>query len=137
MQDAVIRLAPRQRLLAPVLGTLVGLMQLQLDQVAVAVVIFVITLVGTSAQAGYGVELTPQALVMNGLTRRAIPWSEIEAFEIARAWGATVLRPRLADGSRPRLRAPVTGGPLRDPEFDAKVVRIEEYWEQHTAGRAS
>jgi len=122
---------PKQILLYPGVGILLATSQLLSGNPAFAVVLLIAFGVISLLQTRWGIDLTPQALVMRGITRREIPWSEISGIESDSLLGTTMVRPHLVDGSRPRARAPLTGFLQRDPEFEAKLARIEEYWREH------
>lgn len=120
-----------QRLIYPAIGVILALTQLLDDQIGLAIAFLVAFGALYLAQSRFGLDLTDEALVMHGLTTRAIPWPEIERIETRRTLGTTLVRPVLRDGSAPMTRAPYTSFIGADSEFEAKVARIREFWRGH------
>jgi hypothetical protein len=84
--------------------------------------------------ARFGATLTPQGVIVRGLTTQRIPWQQIAAVDTYRALGGTGVVLRMAGGGSKRLRAPVTAPLQRDPDFQAKVATFQQWW-QHYAGQ--
>jgi hypothetical protein len=83
-----------------------------------------------AGQRAFGVELRPDALVLYGLRRRIIPWSQIGVISVSSLLGQRYIRV-YADGRDWSLRAPTHMKVLApDPEFDAKLAMICWTWEQ-------
>ncbi|MFJ4619510.1 hypothetical protein [Streptomyces sp. NPDC088812] len=72
------------------------------------------------------VTLTPDALVVVGLRRRRIPWAHILRLEVRRSLGVRQVIVWTVDGRGTTLQAPTSPG---DPEFEAKVRTLVEWWE--------
>jgi hypothetical protein len=82
--------------------------------------------------------LTPAELVLRAgpIGGRRLPWASITAIEVyraKRALGGRLLRVHEESGHRTTLLAPVAGGfdMPADPDFDAKVEAIREWWVLH------
>jgi hypothetical protein len=81
-----------------------------------------------------GIDLTPDALVLRGIRRRVLPWSEITSMRIVPQLGQQAIVVTTRDEQR-RLRAPVHTpflGPDRD--FRAKADTLYRYWVEHRGG---
>lgn len=77
----------------------------------------------------FGVELRPDALMVYGFRRQAIPWSAIDRVERSTSFGSTYLKVHV-DGRRRRLRAPQHTPFLSpDDEFEAKAAVVLRTWE--------
>lgn len=120
-----------QLLLYPAVGLLLAASQLLSGNPVAAAVLLVAFAVISVMQARWGSDLTPEALVVRGITTRVIPWSEITGIETGSVLGTTLIRVRRANGSRTQMRAPLTGFLQRDPEFPAKFTQIEGCWREH------
>jgi hypothetical protein len=78
-----------------------------------------------------GIDLTPDALVLRGIRRRVLPWSEITSMRIAPLLGTQSILVTTRDGQR-RLRAPVhTPFLAPDGDFHAKADTLHRYWVEH------
>jgi hypothetical protein len=73
----------------------------------------------------YGVELTPNWLVLRGNRRREIAWRDIIGLEIRRTVGIRRVVVSVADGRRIVLRAPMS---FLDHRFDHKVQVLMDWW---------
>ncbi|MFF3503148.1 hypothetical protein [Streptomyces sp. NPDC003247] len=82
--------------------------------------------VATFLQRRDGVILTPDALVVAGLRRRRIAWAHIQRLEVRRSLGWRQVIVWTVDGRGTTLRAPASPG---DPDFEAKVRTLVEWWE--------
>ncbi|MFC9845549.1 hypothetical protein ACFWFF_08525 [Streptomyces sp. NPDC060223] len=77
----------------------------------------------------FGVELTPNWLVVRGNRRRQIAWRDIIGLEIRKTAGIRTVIVAVSDGRRIVLRAPMS---LLDRRFDHKVQVLMDWW---VAGR--
>ncbi|MFE9765766.1 hypothetical protein ACFYPC_14760 [Streptomyces sp. NPDC005808] len=77
----------------------------------------------------YGVELTPNSLVVLGNRRREIAWRDIIGLEIRKTAGIRTVIVAVSDGRRIVLRAPMS---LLDRRFDHKIQVLTDWW---VAGR--
>jgi hypothetical protein len=77
-------------------------------------------------------ECTPTTLRTRGYRSHECAWKDVTQIYIHRlkSQGSTTysIRVRTATGKRFKLALPVTGGVMRDPQFGAKLMGIEEYW---------
>ncbi|MFD7133308.1 hypothetical protein [Streptomyces sp. NPDC059894] len=80
-----------------------------------------------------GVILTPDALVAVGVRRRRIAWAHIQRLEVRRSLGWRQVIVWTADGRGTTLRAPASPG---DPDFEAKVRTLVEWWEARRSAPA-
>lgn len=80
----------------------------------------------------FGVTLTPHELVMRGLTRRHVAWSDVVAITQESMLGSRYVRLWTRTGRRRRLRAPVTQLGVGRRRFDADFAILEQWWLSHT-----
>ncbi|HEU0131595.1 MAG TPA: hypothetical protein VFQ85_11470 [Mycobacteriales bacterium] len=102
------------------------------DREPVMLALFAVTwgCVATAMRA-YGVEVRPDALVLLGLQRRVVLWSDVDAVYTESVLGTRVVRV-VADGRVLLVRAPTHLALVApDPAFDAKVATLVRYWEAH------
>jgi len=83
--------------------------------------------IGLIVSRGFGVTLTPDALVSHGMRRRVLPWSEITGITKDNLLGTRRVVVHLRDGRTVRLRAPIGGFPW-DPDFERKFHTIGQWW---------
>lgn len=82
--------------------------------------------------AWFGIDLTPDAAVINNFRRRVIPWSDVAAITQQRRLGTRRVILWTTRGERVGLRAPfvdVTG--IGSRTFDADFRTIGEWWLAH------
>ena len=92
-------------------------------------------LLGLLVAAGnlaFGVTLTPHELVMRGLTRRHVAWSDVVAITQESMLGSRYVRLWTRTGRRRRLRAPVTQLGIGRRRFDTDFAVLEQWWLSHT-----
>lgn len=63
--------------------------------------------------------------------RRSCPWTRVADIGVWSNGRTTTVRVHRADGTRFLLGAPVTGGVMADPMFEAKVEEITNAWNVH------
>jgi hypothetical protein len=85
------------------------------------------------AQWGYiafrvGITLTPE---VHNLRRHTIRWADIQAIQVEGYLGSRAIVIYRTDGSRVRLRAPITGFLAWDRRFDEKFHTIGRWWLDH------
>ncbi|MFJ4844629.1 MULTISPECIES: hypothetical protein [unclassified Streptomyces] len=79
----------------------------------------------------YGITLTPSAAVVHNLSRRTIPWADVQAIGTEWVFGARSVVIHEAGGRSTRLRAPLTGFLIRDRAFEEKFHTIGRWWLDH------
>ncbi|MGW3628523.1 hypothetical protein [Streptomyces sp. NPDC000880] len=94
---------------------------------AVVVLPFVLLI----ASRPFGVTLTQSAAVVHNLTRRTIPWANVQAIQIESYLGIRTVVIYEAGGRRTRLRAPITGFLSWDHTFGEKFHTIGGWWLDH------
>jgi hypothetical protein len=82
----------------------------------------------------YGATLTPSGVLVHSIRRRTVAWHDLAAIRVERLTGTRTPVLYERDGRRTRLRMPATGPLFRDPDFDAKVQLIHDYWSRYSAG---
>jgi hypothetical protein len=83
----------------------------------------------------FSVRLTADAVIMRGLLRRRIAWSEVEMFQEYSTLGARSVRLWTRGGRRHRLRAPCTMLGLGRVQFDRDAAAIQR-WSRSLAGKS-
>ncbi|MFE7712274.1 hypothetical protein ACFU6I_42485 [Streptomyces sp. NPDC057486] len=79
----------------------------------------------------FGITLTQSAAVVHNLTRRTIPWADVQAIQVESFFGARTVVIYEAGGRRTRLRAPITGFLNWDRTFEEKFHVIGRWWLYH------
>ncbi|MEU6343234.1 hypothetical protein ABZ883_20085 [Streptomyces sp. NPDC046977] len=79
----------------------------------------------------YGITLTPSAAVVHNLSRRTIPWADVQAIGTEWVFGARFVVIHEAGGRRTRLRAPLTGFLSWDRAFEEKFRTLGTWWLDH------
>jgi hypothetical protein len=80
-----------------------------------------------------GVRLTADAVIVRGLLRRRIAWSEVEMFQEYSTLGTRSIRLWTRGGRRYRLRAPCTMFGLGRVQFDRDAAAIQRWSRARTA----
>ena len=138
MNEIVFSLSSRQRLLFLVAGGVLALMGLTSvlsgGGGGFQLILGVIFVGYYFWFARFGSTLTPQGIVVRGLSTQYVPWQQIARIDTYNVMGGRGVVLRLATGGNKRLRAPMSAPLQRDPDFDAKLATIQQWW-QHYAGR--
>jgi hypothetical protein len=82
----------------------------------------------------FGATLTPGGVLVHSIRRRTVAWPDLAAIRIERMTGTRTPVLYELNGRRTRLRMPATGPLFRDPDFDAKVQLIHDYWSRYSGG---
>ncbi len=82
----------------------------------------------------FGATLTPRGVLVHSIRRRTVAWHDLAAIRVERLTGTRTPVLYRRDGRRTRLRMPATGPLFRDPDFEAKVQLIHDYWSRYSAG---
>lgn len=98
---------------------------------AVLGVLAVLTIIQSLA---FGVTLTPSELVMRGLIRRRILWSDIVAVTVQPGFGSRYARVWTRNGRSRRLRAPYSQFGIGRRQFETDFAVLQQWWAQHTPG---
>jgi hypothetical protein len=75
-----------------------------------------------------GITLTPSAMIVHGIRRREIAWSQVQSIEFRRRRGGARLILILSGGSSVRLPAPRAGFLLWDSEFGDRALTLYSWW---------
>lgn len=79
--------------------------------------------------ANFAAVLAPHGITVKGLTTQRFAWGEIAAVEAKSLLGGRHVRLTLVSGRKVRMRVPISAPLQRDPEFDAKVATIWQWWQ--------
>lgn len=91
-----------------------------------------VVLLGAVLNTAFGVTLTPRDLVMRGLIRRRVAWSDVVAITQESTLGARYVRLWTRSGRARRLRAPFTQFGVGRRRFDADFAVLQQWWQTHT-----
>ncbi|MDI2129372.1 hypothetical protein [Yinghuangia seranimata] len=139
MNEIRMVLAPQQRVMFLVLGGVflaLGALNVALGLSPVGVVplaVGVIQFVYYFWFASFHTTLTPWGLVAKGFTQQSWAWGEIAMVEGKGLLGGRYVRLTLTSGKRKRIRVPISALGQRDPEFDAKLAAIWQWWQAGVA----
>ncbi|WP_351234317.1 hypothetical protein [Streptomyces sp. NPDC002133] len=130
------RLTRLQRVL-PVLPALLIVITLQIvywseetpDGFVVGAVVSPFVLLITSR--GVGITLTQSAAIVHRVSRRTIPWADVQAVRIESSFGIRSIVIYEATGRRTSLPAPNTGFLSWDRTFEEKFHTIGSWWLDH------
>lgn len=132
MQTIEYRITSSQRMFFLWIGgaiTALGLLLLALGTVSVIQLVLGPVLIGYYFLfARFGSTLSASGIRAHGLTTQDFAWHDIADIDTTNFLGSTMVRLRLTNGRKVRLRAPVTGPLQRDPEFGQKLATIRHWW---------
>lgn len=94
----------------------------------------VVVIVVAVSIAAFGVTLTPNDLVMRGIVRRRVPWSEVVAITEERKFGTRYVRLWTRSGRNRRLRAPFAQFGVGHRRFESDFAMLERWWMRNTPG---
>lgn len=96
-------------------------------------VVYVFTglLVAAAGNLAFGVKLTPHDLVMQGLIRRHVAWSDVVAITQESRLGSRYVRLWTRTARGRRLRAPFTMLGVGRRRFDVDFAALEQWWLAH------
>jgi hypothetical protein len=130
-------LSQRQRLLYLVIGGVmaaVGALDVAVGGSSTFLIVGIVIAAYYFIFGLFSATLRPDGIELRGLTRQRVEWQRIQGIETSNVLGTTTVKLRLVGGGSKRLRAPVRGFGQPDPEFDAKLATIHQWW-QHYAGQ--
>lgn len=106
-------------------GSHVGLIWRELIPFAAGAVLVAIV------NTGFALTLTSRDLVMSGLTRRRIAWSDVAAITQESQWGSRYVRLWTRSGRGRRLRVPFAQFGVGRGRFDADFAVLQQWWQTH------
>lgn len=87
----------------------------------------VLTLTGVFIQPGYGITVTPESAVINGVRKRVIDWRDIADISVENWYGYRTVVIKEFSGQSFRLAAPSSF--FLDQNFEDKVSTIRAHWQ--------
>ena len=130
--EIVFRLTTRQRLASTLSLYPILLVQLVLEHWDLAAFLFVLYTLPLMWTFRFGATLASDGILLRGFRRRFVPWHRIRWIDTRGLLGGTAVQLHLMDGGKVRLRAPVTGFGMKDPDFWPKLATIQHWWRYYT-----
>jgi hypothetical protein len=85
-----------------------------------------------------GIELRPDGIVVRrALSSAVLPWGQIAAIDVRGGHGVRSVVVRMTNGRTRRLPAPAETLVLKDPQFDATLQAIRQWWGNSRSATAS
>jgi hypothetical protein len=80
------------------------------------------------AQAWFGATLTSDGVIVHGLRSRIISWHDVTCIRAEEFAANRVIAVYEFGSRRTRLRYPTSGALFADPQFEAKLALIQDWW---------